>query len=107
MGRRPAASGSRLATTNAAVPVRKTSRLHETGFGTHGEGRVYRGYKLNLPPRPSVATVEGMDHRPGDSADHRAGIRDLLAGPPCRDHAGTVFPGVRRIRCRRSAIAWS
>lgn len=56
-----------------------------------------------------MATVEGMDHRPGDRADHRADIRDFLASRRAKitpEQAGLPTSGRRRVPgLRREEVA--
>lgn len=70
--------------------------IQETGHPTLEEGRVYGGYKLDLPRRTSVATVEDMD----DQHDHRTEIRDFLASRRAKitpEQAGLPTSGRRRV----------
>jgi transcriptional regulator with XRE-family HTH domain len=81
----------------------------ETGRPTLEEGRVYGGYKLNLPVCEPVATVEGMDPRPDDRTDHRTEIRDFLASRRAKitpEQAGLPTSGRRRVPgLRREEVA--
>jgi len=79
--------------------------FQETGIRAAGEGRIYRGDNLNLPPRLPVATVEGMD----DQHDHRTEIRDFLASRRAKitpEQAGLPTSGRRRVPgLRREEVA--